>query len=249
LSRAVTPLIAIPVRLAATRLPNKPLADVNGTPLVIHVWRRAVAAGIARVVVACGDREIADVVTKAGGEAVMTDPALPSGSDRVAAAADIVDPGGRYDVVVNLQGDVPDPGRDELAAVLSPLADPAVDIATVATVMGEAARSDPNSVKIALAIRAGSRIGRALYFSRAPIPSGAGPLYHHFGLYAFRRAALRRFVALPQGVLEARERLEQLRALEAGMRIDVALIDRVLYEINTPEDLARERARLAAQQG
>jgi 3-deoxy-manno-octulosonate cytidylyltransferase (CMP-KDO synthetase) len=249
LSRAVTPLIAIPVRLAATRLPNKPLADLNGTPLVIHVWRRAIAAGIARVIVACGDREIAEVVTKAGGEAVMTDPSLPSGSDRVAAAADIVDPGGRYDVVVNLQGDVPDPARDELAAVLSPLADPAVDIATVATAMGEAARGDPNSVKIALAIRPGSRIGRALYFSRAPIPSGAGPLYHHFGLYAFRRDALHRFVALPQGVLEARERLEQLRALEAGMRIDVALIDRVLYEINTPEDLARDRARLAAQQG
>jgi 3-deoxy-manno-octulosonate cytidylyltransferase (CMP-KDO synthetase) len=148
-------------------------------------------------------------------------------------------------VVVNLQGDVPDPGEAELRAVLSPLADPAVDIATVVTAMGADARADPNSVKAVLSIRPGGRIGRALYFSRATVPSGEGPLYHHFGLYAFRRAALERFVALPQGVLEARERLEQLRALEAGMRIDAALIDRVLYEINTPEDLARDRKRLA----
>jgi 3-deoxy-manno-octulosonate cytidylyltransferase (CMP-KDO synthetase) len=241
----MNPLIAIPARLAATRLPDKPLADINGTPLILHVWHRAVAAKVGRVIVACGDFQIAQVVRQAGGEAVMTDPALPSGSDRVAAAADIVDPGRAHDVVVNLQGDVPDPSKAELEAVLAPLADPAVDIATVVTPMGEEARNDPNSVKAVLALRPGARAGRALYFSRATVPSGEGPLYHHFGLYAFRREALQRFVKLPQGVLEAREKLEQLRALEGGMRIDVALIDRVLYEINTPEDLARDRKRLA----
>jgi 3-deoxy-manno-octulosonate cytidylyltransferase (CMP-KDO synthetase) len=234
------PIIAIPARLAATRLPDKPLADINGTPLILHVWRRAVAAKVARVIVAAGDEAIARVVRAAGGEAVMTDPALPSGSDRVAAAVGIVDPGREHDVVVNLQGDVPDPGKAELEAVLRPLADPAVDIATVVTPMGEEGRNDPNSVKAVMA-----KNGRVLYFSRATVPSGPGPLYHHFGLYAFRRAALERFISLPQGILEARERLEQLRALEAGMRIDAALIDRVLYEINTPEDLARDRLRLA----
>lgn len=241
----MNPLIAIPARLAATRLPDKPLADINGSPLILHVWRRAMAARVGRVIVACGDFQIAQVVRQAGGEAVMTDPALPSGSDRVAAAADIVDPGRAHDVVVNLQGDVPDPSKPELEAVLTPLADAAVDIATVVSPMGEEARNDPNSVKAVLALRAGARTGRALYFSRATVPSGEGPLYHHFGLYAFRRAALQRFVKLPQGVLEAREKLEQLRALEAGMRIDAALIDRVLYEINTPEDLERDRKRLA----
>jgi 3-deoxy-manno-octulosonate cytidylyltransferase (CMP-KDO synthetase) len=234
------PIIAIPARLAATRLPDKPLADINGTPLILHVWRRAVAAKVARVIVAAGDEAIATVVRDAGGEAVMTDPALPSGSDRVAAAVAILDPRREYDVVVNLQGDVPDPGPAELKAVLKPLEDPAVDIATVVTPMDEEGRNDPNSVKAVMA-----RNGRVLYFSRAAVPSGPGPLYHHFGLYAFRRAALEKFISLPQGILEARERLEQLRALEAGMRIDAALIDRVLYEINTPEDLARDRLRLA----
>ncbi len=244
----MNPIIAIPARLAATRLPDKPLALIDGEPLILHVWRRAVAAGVGRVVVAAGDREIAQVVRDAGGEAVETDPALPSGSDRVAAAVASLDPGGRYDVVVNLQGDLPDPDAAELKAVLEPLAaDPAVDIATVATVMDPAAYDDPGSVKAVLALAPGGRIGRCLYFSRARVPSGDGPYFHHFGLYAFRRAALARFVALPPGVLEVRERLEQLRALEAGMRIDAALIDRVLYEINTPSDLARDRARLAGR--
>ena len=241
----MNPIIAIPARLAATRLPDKPLADINGTPLILHVWRRAVAAKVARVIVACGDEAIAAVVRKAGGEAVLTDPALPSGSDRVAAAVNIVDPARAHDVVVNLQGDVPDPSEAELRAVLAPLADPAVDMATVVSPMGAEARNDPNSVKAVLSIRPGERIGRALYFSRAVVPSGEGPLYHHFGLYAFRRAALDRFVKLEPSPLELREKLEQLRALEAGMRIDAALIDRVLYEINTPEDLARDCKRLA----
>jgi 3-deoxy-manno-octulosonate cytidylyltransferase (CMP-KDO synthetase) len=241
----MNPIIAIPARLAATRLPDKPLALIDGEPLILHVWRRAVAAEVGRVIVAAGDARIAEVVRAAGGEAVETDPALPSGSDRVAAAVGALDPGGDYDVVVNLQGDLPDPDAAELKAVLIPLRDPGVDIATVATVMEPALYDDPNAVKAVLAMAPGARIGRALYFSRARVPSGDGPYYHHFGLYAFRRAALARFITLPQGVLEARERLEQLRALEAGMRMDCALIDRVLYEINTPADLARDRARLA----
>jgi 3-deoxy-manno-octulosonate cytidylyltransferase (CMP-KDO synthetase) len=249
LSRAVTPLIAIPVRLAATRLPNKPLRHICGKPLVLHALECARNANVGRVIVACGDAEIADVVTNAGGQAVLTDPALPSGSDRVAAAAEIVDPKGYYDVVVNLQGDIPDIRPEELRAVLAPLLDPAVDIGTLASIMDPALRSDPGAVKLAIVFGAELRIGRVLYFSRATIPSGDGPLYHHFGVFAYRRAALKRFVKLPQGVLEARERLEQLRALEAGMRIDVALIDRELNEVNTPEDLARAEARLAAQQG
>jgi len=241
----VNPIVIIPARLAASRLPRKMLEQVGGEPQVVHVWRRAAEAGVGRVVVACDAAEIRDVVAAAGGEAVMTDPALPSGSDRVAAAADLLDPEDAHDAVVNLQGDVREVGAAELRAVLAPLADAAIDIATVATVMDPALRDDPNSVKAVLALPAGARTGRALYFSRATVPAGDGPLYHHFGLYAFRRAALRRFVALPAGVLETRERLEQLRALEAGMRIGVALIDRVLREVNTPADLERERARLA----
>jgi 3-deoxy-manno-octulosonate cytidylyltransferase (CMP-KDO synthetase) len=241
----VNPIVIIPARLSATRLPDKPLADIAGTPLIVRIWQCAAAADIGRVVVACGDREIQAVVEAAGGEAVMTDPALPSGSDRVAAAADTLDPNGIHDVVVNLQGDVPEIGPSELRAVLTPLADSEFDMSTVATVMEPSLRDDPNSVKAVLAFSAGATTGRALYFSRATVPSGDGPLYHHFGLYAFRRAALRHFVTLPPGILETRERLEQLRALEAGMRIGVALIDRPLREVNTPEDLERERLLLA----
>jgi len=239
------PLVVIPARLASSRLPRKMLEEVGGEAQVVHVWRCAAEARIGRVAVACDDTEIRDVVVAAGGEAVMTDPQLPSGTDRVAAAADILDAGERHDAVINLQGDMRDVGADALRAVLSPLAEDAFDIATVATVMDPALSHDANSVKAVLALPPGARVGRALYFSRATVPAGDGPLYHHFGLYAFRRAALRRFVALPPGELERRERLEQLRALEAGMRIGVALIDRSLREINTPADLARERARLA----
>lgn len=243
------PLVIIPARLAAARLPDKPLADIAGTPLIVRIWRCAMAADVGRVVVACGDDEIQRVVEAAGGEAVMTDPALPSGSDRVAAAAQTLDPDGAHDVVVNLQGDVPEIDAAALRAVLTPLADSAFDMSTVATLMDPSLHDDPNSVKAVLALEPGARTGRALYFSRATVPSGDGPLYHHFGLYAFRRAALRRFVSLPPGALEIRERLEQLRALEAGMGIGVALIDHALREVNTPEDLERERSLLAGSSG
>lgn len=238
------PIVIIPARLAATRLPDKPLADIAGTPLIVRIWQCAMAANIGRVVVACGDDAIKRAVEAVGGEAVMTDPALPSGSDRVAAAAEALDPDGVHDAVVNLQGDVPEIGPAELRAVLAPLSDSDVDMSTVATLMDPSLREDPNSVKVVLALSPGARTGRALYFSRATVPSGDGPLYHHFGLYAFRRAALRHFVSLPPAPLETRERLEQLRALEAGMCIGVALIDRALREVNTPEDLERERSLL-----
>ncbi len=243
-----SPLIVIPARLAASRLPGKPLADIGGVPMIVHVWRRAVAAGVGRVVVACGDAPIAEAVAAAGGEAVMTEPDLPSGSDRVHAAAAAVDPAGDHDVVVNLQGDLPVIDPAIIRAALDPLADPAVDVATLAAVIVEPhERDDPNVVKAVLAARAGDRIARALYFTRATAPSGDGPLWHHIGIYAFRRAALARFVALPPGVLEQREKLEQLRALEAGMRIDAAIVDGVPFGVDTPADLERARALIAAQ--
>jgi 3-deoxy-manno-octulosonate cytidylyltransferase (CMP-KDO synthetase) len=240
----MTPIIAIPARLASARLPGKPLAEIGGAPMIVQVWRRAVAADIGPVVVACAEPAIAEAVTRAGGRAVLTRPEHPSGSDRIREAVDAVDPGRRHDVVVNVQGDLPafDPGV--VRAVLTPFEDVEVDIATVACLIGDADRDNPNFVKLVAAFP-GDRPGvraRALYFSRATVPTGDGPHYHHIGLYAYRRAALDRFVALPPGRLEARERLEQLRALEAGMRIDAVLIETAPLEVNTPEDLARARA-------
>lgn len=238
----LNPLIVIPARLAASRLPDKPLAMINGAPMIVRVWRSAVAAAAGPVVVACGDAPIAEAVEAAGGRAVMTDPALPTGTDRVWAAARLIDADGRHPVVVNLQGDTPDLPAEALAAVLVPLEDPSVDMATVAAVIRDpSAADDPNTVKVVAAVRTGALWGRAHYFSRARVPSGDGPLYHHFGLYAWRRPALERFVALPEGVLEKRERLEQLRALEGGLSVAVALIDRMPLEVNTPADLERAR--------
>ncbi len=237
-----SPLIVIPARLAATRLPGKPLADIHGTPMIVHVWRRAMAAAAGPVVVACPDREIVDAVEKAGGAAVMTRADHPSGSDRAHEAASLLDPDRRHDVILNLQGDLPLLDPAAIRAALTPLADSAVDIATLAAPMHEDwERASPSAVKIAASFPADSRVGRCLYFSRNLIPSGDGPHYHHIGIYAFRRAALDRFVALPPSPLEQRERLEQLRALEAGMRIDVALVDTAPMGVDTPEDLQRAR--------
>ncbi len=242
------PIILIPARLKATRLPNKPLADIHGLPMIVHVWKRAMEAGIGPVVVAAAEAEIADAVTKAGGQAVLTDPDLPSGSDRIWAALNGIDPQGVHDVVVNLQGDLPAIDPKVIAASLLPLADGAVDIATlVAEIKTGEELDNPNVVKAALAFAPGASTARALYFSRAPIPSGAGPHWHHIGIYAYRRAALTRFVDLPVGLLEAREKLEQLRALENGMRIDAALVDTVPDGVDTPADLERARALLAKQ--
>ena len=229
--------------MASTRLPGKPLAEIAGRPLVVHVLERAVEAGAGPVLVACCEPEVAEAVRAAGGEAVLTDPGLPSGSDRIRAALDAFDPGRRFERIVNLQGDLPTAPPGDIRAALALLDDPEVDIGTVAAEIrrGEE-RTDPNVVKAVF-----GRGGRALYFTRAPAPSGPGPLFHHIGLYAWRRAALERFTALPPSPLERREKLEQLRALEAGMRIAVAVVDSVPLGVDTPADLARARAILDAK--
>lgn len=233
--------------MASTRLPGKPLADIHGQPMIVHVWRRAMEAAIGPVFVACAEPEIQAAIEAAGGNAVITDPAHPSGSDRAHEALGRIDPGGRFDAVINLQGDLPTLDPALLRRALDPLAEAAVDIATLAVLIRrEEERTDPNVVKAVIAF-AGAGIGRALYFSRATVPANAGPHYHHVGLYAYRRAALERFVGLPPGVLEQREKLEQLRALENGMRIDVALVDTLPLGVDTPAELDRARALLARQ--
>ncbi len=243
------PVVLVPARMASTRLPGKPLADIAGEPMIVHVWRRAVEAGIGPVVVATDEHRIADAVALAGGIAVLTRPDHPSGSDRIHEAVEIFDPHGRHDVVVNVQGDLPTIDPAAVQAAVLPLADPAVDIATIATpIVREEERTDPNVVKVVGTPLSAQRL-RALYFTRATAPWGEGPLLHHIGLYAYRRRALSRFVALEPSPLERRERLEQLRALENGMRIDVALVDDVPLGVDTPHDLERARAILAARRG
>jgi 3-deoxy-manno-octulosonate cytidylyltransferase (CMP-KDO synthetase) len=232
------PLIVIPARMASTRLPGKPLAEIAGEPMIVHVWRRALEADCGAVLVACAEAEIAEAVRAAGGEAVLTRPDHASGSDRAHEAA----AGRDCDVVINLQGDLPALDPAAIRAVLAPLTEPGVAIATLAAqIVDEHERTDPNVVKAVLSLAPGARIGRALYFTRATAPWGDGPLWHHIGIYAYRRAALERFVALPVGQLEGRERLEQLRALEAGMRIDAGLVDAVPFGVDTPADLERAR--------
>jgi 3-deoxy-manno-octulosonate cytidylyltransferase (CMP-KDO synthetase) len=242
------PIILIPARLAATRLPGKPLATIGDAPMIVHVWRRAIAADVGPVVVACGDREIAAAVEIAGGRAVLTEPQLPTGSDRVHQAIMRLDPDRAHDAVINVQGDMPflDPAAIRLA--LAGLADPEIDIATLAAPIEDAAALAEDSVnKVVAGFADPLRPALALYFSKAAVPWGEGPHYEHIGLYAYRREALERFVALPRGVLEQRERLEQLRALEAGMRISVSLIEasRLGVQVDTPADL--ERARVLIQ--
>ena len=245
MSAPANPVIVIPVRMASTRLPGKPLAEIAGEPMVVHVWRQAVAARVGPVVVACGDELIADAVSAAGGHAVMTRTDHVSGSDRVHEAIETLDPDRKHDAVINLQGDLPMIESGVIRAVLGPMREPAVDISTLAAeITDPVEREDPNVVKAIVSLVPGAHIGRALYFSRATVPSGDGPLYHHIGLYGFRRGALERFIGLPQGQLERRERLEQLRALEHGMRIDVGLVDTVPLGVDTPADLARAREML-----
>lgn len=242
---SLNPIVIIPARLPATRLPGKPLADIHGVPMIVHVWRRAVAAGIGPVVVAAGDAEIAEAVIAHGGSAVLTDPDHPSGSDRVWEALEKVDPERQFGAVVNVQGDLPTIDPAIIRAVFEPLDHPGVDISTlVAEITVEEERSNPNVVKAVVGFADEARIGRALYFTRATAPWGDGPHYHHIGLYGYRRDALRRFVGLRQGVLEKREKLEQLRALENGMRIDAALVDTIPLGVDTPADLDRAREML-----
>jgi 3-deoxy-manno-octulosonate cytidylyltransferase (CMP-KDO synthetase) len=238
-------VILIPARMASTRLPGKPLADIAGEPMIVHVWRRAMAAKLGRVVVATDAPEIAEAVEKSGGAAVLTRADHASGTDRIHEALANVDPGRRVEIVVNMQGDLPTLDPASLAAAVAVLVDDAaVDIATLAAEIRKAEeRDNPNVVKVVGTPVGPSRL-RALYFTRATAPAGAGPLYHHIGLYAFRRAALERFVTLPPSPLEQREKLEQLRALEAGMRIDAAIVDTVPLGVDTAEDLATARAML-----
>jgi len=237
-------LILIPARMASSRLPGKPLADIAGEAMIVHVMRRAQEARLGEVWVATDSEAIAACVEKAGGRSVMTAAGHASGSDRIFEALEAVDPQRRASIVLNVQGDLPTLPPSDIAAALGPLADPAVDVATIAAeIHRPQERSDPNVVKVVGTPVAARRL-RALYFTRATAPAGEGPLYHHIGLYAFRRAALARFVALPPSPLEERERLEQLRALEAGMRIDVTIVDSVPLGVDTPEDLARAREML-----
>ena len=244
---AETPaLVLIPARMASTRLPGKPLADIHGEPMIVHVWRRAMEAEVGPVIVACAEPDIAAAITKAGGQAVLTRADHPSGSDRIFEALGRIDPDRQFTTVVNVQGDLPTLDPLVIHRALAPLRDPDVEIATLIAPIGEAAeRDNENVVKVAVGLAAGEAIGRCLYFSRSPIPWGGGPTYHHIGLYAYRRTALERFVALPPSVLEKRERLEQLRALEAGMRVDAALVETVPLGVDTPEDLERARVLLA----
>jgi 3-deoxy-manno-octulosonate cytidylyltransferase (CMP-KDO synthetase) len=240
-------LILIPARMASTRLPGKPLADIAGQPMIVHVLRRAQEAKIGSVAVATDSEPVFAAVEKAGGRAVMTSVHHASGSDRIFEALEQIDPQRQAKIVVNVQGDLPTLVPGDLKAALKPLADPAVDIATLAAeITDPAQRDNPNVVKVVGTQVSAGRM-RALYFTRATAPAGDGPLYHHIGLYAYRRAALARFVKLPPSPLEQRERLEQLRALEAGMRIDVAIVGSVPLGVDTPEDLEAARALLGGR--
>jgi 3-deoxy-manno-octulosonate cytidylyltransferase (CMP-KDO synthetase) len=239
-------VVLIPARQASTRLADKVLADIHGAPMIVHVWRRAVEAAIGEVVVACDAPEIAEAIEAVGGRAQLTRADHPSGSDRIFEALNAVDPDGRFERVVNVQGDLPTIDPASIRAAIELLDDGAVDIATIAAVIDDDdERTNPNVVKIIAGFADGARRARALAFTRATAPWGDGPHFHHIGLYAYRRAALERFVALPQSPLERREKLEQLRALDAGMRIDVALVDTVPLGVDTAADLDRARAMLA----
>jgi 3-deoxy-manno-octulosonate cytidylyltransferase (CMP-KDO synthetase) len=241
-------LIVIPARMKATRLPDKPLADIGGEPMIVHVWRRAVEADCGAVLVATESEAVRAAVVKVGGAAIMTRPDHVSGSDRVFEAVQLHDPSAKLDVIVNLQGDLPtlDPGL--VRACLGALREGEADIGTIAaTIVRDEERTDPNVVKAIGSPLPGSSTLRALYFTRATAPYGEGPLYHHIGIYAYTRAALARFVSLPPSPLELREKLEQLRALEAGMRIHVALVDTVPLGVDTPPDLERARELLRSR--
>jgi len=238
----MNPIIIIPARMSASRLPGKPLAMIAGVPMIVQVWRRAREADLGPVAVACGEIEIADAVRDYGGMAVLTDPHLASGSDRVFHALRALDPLGHHDVVVNLQGDLPSLPPSYIGKVLEPLARGSVDIATlVAPITGEEEARAESVVKAACSFAPGTDIAPVLYFSRLAVPWGDGALWHHIGIYGWRREALQRFVELPPSGLEVSERLEQLRALEAGMRMAAARVERAPFGVDTPADLEKIR--------
>jgi 3-deoxy-manno-octulosonate cytidylyltransferase (CMP-KDO synthetase) len=238
----VNAIVVIPARMESTRLPGKPLADIAGIPMIVRVWRQAMAAKVGPVLVAAAEPDIARAIAQAGGEAVLTDPQLASGSDRIHAALAAFDAAGRFDAVVNLQGDLPALDPDAVRRVAATLEESGAAIATLAAPITTPEDCDnPNVVKPVVAWNAQGTRGRALYFTRARAPWGEGALFHHVGIYAFTRAALTRFVGLAPSPLERREKLEQLRALEAGMHIEVARIDEAPLSVDTPADLERAR--------
>ncbi|MGN6145782.1 MAG: 3-deoxy-manno-octulosonate cytidylyltransferase [Mesorhizobium sp.] len=238
-------LLLIPARMASTRLPGKPLADIAGAPMIVHVARRAAESDLGRVVVATDTEAVAEAVRAHGFEAVMTRADHQSGSDRIFEALTTLDPTGQVETIVNVQGDLPTVEPAVIKAALKPFEEAAVDIATLGVeIIDEDEKTNPNVVKIVGSPLSPTRL-KALYFTRATAPWGDGPLYHHIGLYAYRRAALERFVALKQSPLETRERLEQLRALEAGMRIDAEIVRSVPLGVDTPQDLERARQILS----
>lgn len=237
------PIVLIPARMAATRLPGKPLADIEGLPMIVRVLRQAEAANIGPVAVAAGDAEIVEAVRAAGGQAVLTNPDLPSGSDRIVAALNEIDPAGAHDVIINLQGDIPFLSPKVVTAAARLLADqPGCDISTVMVAEADVAeRTNPDIPKVVAAMQADGRTARALYFTRSVL-YGDAPVWLHHGVYGYRRAALERFTATPPSPLELRERLEQLRALELGMSIWAAVIDEAPISVDNPADLERARA-------
>ncbi|WHO73424.1 3-deoxy-manno-octulosonate cytidylyltransferase [Rhizobium sp. BT03] len=242
-------LVLIPARMASTRLPGKPLADICGLPMIVQVALRAKEAAIGRVVVAVDDSRVFDAVSAAGFEVVMTSSDHQSGSDRIFEALQKVDPAGKAKFIVNVQGDLPTIDPETVRAALRPLENEAVDIGTLTTeIDNEADKTAPHIVKVVGSPVSDTRL-RGLYFTRATAPYGKGPLYHHIGLYAYRRAALERFVSLGPSTLERRESLEQLRALEAGMRIDAEIVDTVPLGVDTPADLEKARRILSARTG
>ena len=237
----------IPARMASTRLPDKPLADIAGLPMIVHVMHRAIEADVGRVIVATDSQLVLETIQSHGGEAVMTREDHASGSDRIWEALNKVDEAGEIDTIINVQGDLPTIDKQSIRASLKPLENPAVDLSTLATeIVVDEERHNPNVVKL-VGSPVEDNILRALYFTRTTAPYGDGPLYHHIGLYAWRRPSLQRFVSLPPSTLEMREKLEQLRALEDGMRIDAALVDTVPLGVDTPADLERARAVLSQQ--
>ena len=241
-------IVLIPARMASTRLPGKPLADIAGKPMIIQVAERALESGVGRVVVATDTEDVAAAARAAGVEAVMTRADHQSGSDRIFEALQAIDPKATAEIVINLQGDLPTIPPEDIRAVVRPLENAGTDIATLGVeITDEEEKTNPNVVKIVGVPLDGAPRLRALYFTRATAPWGKGPLFHHIGIYAYRRRALERFVALPPGTLETRERLEQLRALEAGMRIDAEIVRSVPLGVDTPADLERAREFLSAK--
>lgn len=232
--------------MASTRLPGKPLAEIHGRPMIEHVWRRGIEAGVGEVVVASAEKSICDAIENVGGTAVLTDPAHPSGSDRIFEALQVVDPKGEVDIVINLQGDLPTLDPALITQTIEILSDDGFDISTLAVEITDASeRTDPNVVKAVLSFRpltvSTGDVAKALYFSRGAVPYGGGALYHHIGIYGYRRAALEKYVGLPPSPLEQREKLEQLRALENDMTIGVGIVDTIPFGVDTPEDLEKAR--------